>query len=122
MPLAPLMSYQKEQRLSKARTQLEAGIKPATVATALQVAFHVSRSTAYGDIAEAHKQITASDDGPAAEELEAIDPADIQAQLAYHLNLALAQGDIKAATALVSAIDKAKRWNGALQTNASPYA
>ena len=116
------MGCQKEQRTSKARTQLEAGIKPATVATALQVTFRISRSTAYADIAEAHKQIELSDDGPATEELEAIDPADIQAQLAYHLNLALAQGDIKAATALVSAIDKAKRWNGALQTSASPYA
>jgi hypothetical protein len=112
----------REQRVSVARTQLEAGIKPASVAVALQVRFHVSRSTAYDDITKAHKQIETSEDGPASEELEAIDPADIQAQLAYHLNLALAQGDIKAATALVSAIDKAKRWNGALQTTASPYA
>jgi len=113
----------REQRVSVARTQLEAGIKPASVAVALQVRFHVSRSTAYDDIAKAHQQITESEDGPASEELaDTIDPADIQAQLAYHLNLALAQGDIKAATALVSAIDKAKRWNGALQATASPYA
>ena len=111
------------QRVSVARTQLESGLKPATVAVTLQVRFHISRSTAYADIHAAHQEIEASEDGPTSEEqLDPIDPADIQAQIAYHLNLAFAQGDIKSATSLINALDKAKRWNGALQVTASPYA
>lgn len=109
------------QRLTIARSYLEAGVKPAQVATLLQARFGVARSTAYKDLAEASQQLELSDDGPASDEAGP-DVESLQALLAHRLTVACGVGDAKEISALVKALDTAKRWSGTLQTTAGPWA
>lgn len=111
-----------QQRQSYARALLEKGIRNGSVATMLSARFHISRSTAYNDIAAAHAEIDLSDDAPATEELEEHSVDSTIAQLQHLFDVACATGDTKGAAALITAMDKAKRWNGTLQATANPYA
>ena len=115
-------SIEVQHRQSYARALLERGVANAAVATMLSARFHVSRSTAYGDLAAAHVEIDLSDDGPDSAELQEHAPASTLAQLQHLFDTAAATGDVKSAAALVSAMDKVKRWSGPLQTQASPWA
>ena len=94
----------------------------AAVATMLSARFHVSRSTAYGDLAAAHAELDLSDDGPDAAEISEHAPASTLAQLQHLFDTAVATGDVKGAASLVAAMDKVKRWSGPLQSQASPWA
>lgn len=111
-----------QQRQSYARALLEKGISNGSVATMLSARFQVSRSTSYNDIAAAHAEIDLCDDAPATEELEDHNTNSTIAQLQHLFDVACATGDAKGAAALISAMDKAKRWNGTLQATANPYA
>lgn len=110
-----------EIRASVARSYLEHGIKPAEVAVMIQAKFAVVRSTAYKDIEKAKEDMAVAfgDDMPT--ELGP-DVDSIQAQLAYRLTLAMVDGDAKDISALIKALDTAKKWSGLLQTTANPYA
>lgn len=123
LPKNPMAtSVEVQQRQSYARALLERNISNAAVATMVSARYHVSRSTAYLDIAAAHGEIDASDDGPDAAELEEHAPASTLAQLQHLFDTAVATGDVKGAASLVAAMDKVKRWSGPLQTQASPWA
>jgi hypothetical protein len=107
------MSDKREQRLSVARSQLEAGLKPAVVALRLQVKFAISRSTAYLDLKEASNEIQTSDDGPSTEEQSApVDSEALVCRLLYDADLCLAAGKFGDACKLIGAADRVKRWRG----------
>lgn len=110
-----------EQRISVARTQLEAGVPMAAVATTLQARFGVSRATAYRDIGAAAAELDASDDGPSQEEHAdgPANPDDVLGVLNYHLQIAHANGDTKALCAVVASIDRVKRWRGTGQPHSA---
>jgi hypothetical protein len=105
------MANDREKRLSAARSQLEAGLKPAAIALRLQVKFNVSRATAYRDITDASNDLHASDDGPASDE-QLDNGSDLAHRLLYDADLCLARGQYADACRLVSAADKVKRWHG----------
>ena len=101
------------QRISFARSQLESGLTPATVALRLQVRFSIGRSTAYDVVKDAGNTIHASDDGPSSEELaKPLNTEDLVSQLNYDVQRCLAAGDYANATKLIAAMDKVKRWRG----------
>jgi hypothetical protein len=106
-----MMADNRKQRLSVARSQLEAGLKPATVALRLQVKFAISRSTAYADVNAASNEIQQSDDGPAGWE-QPDNSADLVHRLLYDADLCLAAGQYGDACKLIGAADRVKRWNG----------
>ena len=108
-----------EQRISVARTQLEAGVPTAAIATTLQARFGISRATAYRDVGAASAELQKSDDGPSQDECDAgpADPDDVLGILNYHLQIAHANGDTKALCAVVASIDRVKRWRGTGQPN-----
>jgi hypothetical protein len=56
-------SIEVQHRQSYARALLERGVANAAVATMLSARFHISRSSAYSDLAAAHAEIDLSDDG-----------------------------------------------------------
>jgi hypothetical protein len=105
------MADNRRQRLSVARSQLEAGLKPATVALRLQVKFAISRSTAYADVAAASTEIQQSDDGLADWEQPG-NGADLVHRLLYDADLCLAAGKYGDACKLIGAADRVKRWSG----------
>ena len=115
-------SIEVQHRQSYARALLERGVANAAVATMLSARFHISRSSAYSDLAAAHAEIDLSDDGPDSAELAEHGPASTLAQLQHLFDTAVATGDVKSAASLVAAMDKVKRWSGPLQTQASPWA
>lgn len=107
------MDLHREQRVSVARTQLESGLKPATVALRLQVRFAISRATAYRDITDASNAIQTSDDGPSSEECKApVDATDLVNELLYDARRCMAAGDYANGCKLVAAADRVKRWHG----------
>jgi len=110
-----------EQRHSVIRSWLERGIRSSAVATMASARFHISRSTAYNDIASVSTEIQLSDDAPGIEE-EAICQTSILATLQHHFDIAAATNDVKSMTQLVTAIDRAKKWSAPCQTSASPFA
>lgn len=111
-----------QHRHSVIRGWLEAGSPHQSVATMAAARFHISRSTAYEDIKTVMQTIELSDDGPASDEVGALDPQAIMAMLQYQFDIAAATGDCSAMTKLVAAIDKVKRWQAPLQTSVSPFA
>ena len=107
------MSDNHAQRISFARSQLESGLKPTTVALRLQVHFNISRATAYRDVVAADDETTASDDGPSSDELAApVDSADLVTELLYDARRCMAAGDFGNGCKLIAAADKVKRWHG----------
>ena len=101
-----------EQRHSVIRGWLETGAAVATVATMISARFGLSRSTAYEDIKKVQATINASPDGPSTQEMDEHDAKGVLAMLQHQFNIAAANGDVPAMTNLVSAIDKAKKWQG----------
>ena len=101
-----------EQRHSVIRGWLETGAAVATVATMISARFGLSRSTAYEDIKKVQEKINASPDGPSTQEMDEHDAKGVLAMLQHQFNIAAAQGDVPNMTKLVSAIDKAKKWQG----------
>ena len=103
----------KQQRISVARTQLESGLKPATVALRLQIRFAIGRTVAYEIIKDASNIIQASDDGPSeAESAEPVDSADLVNEILYDARRCLAAGDYANGCKLIAAADRVKRWGG----------
>ena len=109
-PPAP-QSEQRLQRISVARTMLEAGLPDKAILIRLQARFSCCRQSAHNYLNDAVAQLHASDDGPASNE-RSHTAAEIQAELAYEITRALACGDTDAACKLVKALDLAKRWQG----------
>jgi len=106
-----------QQRQSYARALLETGVPVAVVATMLCARHNVSRSSAYRDVTAAHKEISASDDGPAAAEQNGPAPEEIEALLSHRLAVACATGEAKDIAAIVKSIDTVKRWRGTGQAH-----
>ena len=101
-----------EQRHSVIRGWLETGASHSTVATMISARFGLSRSTSYSDISKVQATIDASPDGPSTQEMDEHDARGVLAMLQHQFNIAAANGDVPAMTKLVSAIDKAKKWQG----------
>ena len=101
-----------EQRHSVIRGWLETGASHSTVVTMISARFGLSRSTSYSDISKVQATIDASDDGPSTEETSEHDVNGVLGMLQHQFNIAAANGDVPAMTKLVSAIDKAKKWQG----------
>ena len=101
-----------EQRHSVIRGWLETGAACATVATMISVRFGLSRSTAYEAIKKVQAIIDASPDGPSTKQMDEHDAKGVLAMLQHQFNIAAANGDVPAMSKLVSAMDKAKKWQG----------
>ena len=108
-----------QQRQSYARSLMEAGLPQARVATMISARHGIGRSSAYRDIEAAHAEMEACDHGPAADELTAPAPEEVEALLVHRLTVACAAGEAKDVAALIKSLDTVKRWRGTGQPHSA---
>jgi hypothetical protein len=103
-------------RVTFARDLIEAGLPDATVARRLMTAHSISRTTAYVDVASAHEQIIADDNGPSEAEIATPNTAGMIAALLYDAQRCQETGDYVAMQRLIRSADTLKRWGGVAAT------